>query len=226
MPGFLPNTDAALLAWSLNFSSKITATPTAFGLTAALATAYQTVHATFATALAACDPGERNKQTVVTKNTARSNLKTQARLLANLVEGTASVTPAQKYDLGLNVRVPPTPIPAPDSSPTLKVMSVNKWTVSIRLSDAVDSARRGRPIGTTGASVFSYVGPTPPSTIGDWKFEGNIGRTKFDVNFDNSLAPGTRVWLTAFWFNGRKQAGPACDPVATNLQGGSVAMAA
>ena len=30
----------------------------------------------------------------------------------------------------------------------------------------------------------------------------------------------------AFWFNGRKQSGPACAPVSTNLPGGSVSMAA
>jgi hypothetical protein len=34
------------------------------------------------------------------------------------------------------------------------------------------------------------------------------------------------VWLTAFWFNGRKQSGPACAPVGTNLPGGSVALGA
>jgi hypothetical protein len=35
--GFLPNTDARLLAWSLNFNTLITATPTAYGLTTAQA---------------------------------------------------------------------------------------------------------------------------------------------------------------------------------------------
>ena len=30
----------------------------------------------------------------------------------------------------------------------------------------------------------------------------------------------------AFWFNGRKQSGPACAPISANLPGGSVSMAA
>src|SRR4051812_434654 len=115
--GFLPNKDSALLAWSLNFSTLITATPTAYGLVAGDATAYAALHSAFATALAACDPGQRSKSLVAAKNTARDNLKTSARLLAKRVEGTATVTNAQKIDLGLNVRATPTPIPAPSDAP-------------------------------------------------------------------------------------------------------------
>src|SRR4051794_9849146 len=37
---FLPTKDDALLAWSVAFAEKITATPTSFGLSAAQATAY------------------------------------------------------------------------------------------------------------------------------------------------------------------------------------------
>ena len=224
--GFLPDKDTTLLAWSLNFLTRITQTPTAFGLTAVLATAYGTVHGNFAVALAACDPGERSRSIVASKNSARSALKTQARLLANLVDGTASVVDAQKIDLGLNVRARPSPIPAPVSAPGVTVRSVVGWTVSLRLYDTVSSAKRGKPLGVSGASVFSFVGATPPADISAWKFNGNTGRTKFDVEFDSTLVPGTRVFVTAFWFNGRKQPGPACSPVTTFLQGGSVSMAA
>lgn len=226
MASFLPDRDDELLAWSVNFSTRITATPTAFGLTAALATAYATVHSNYATALAACDPGERSKADVAAKNVARATLKAQASLLAKLVQGTASVTDSQKIELGLNVRAEPTPRPAPAAPPTLAVKVVSGWTVSIKLSDSQDSGRRGKPADVIGASIFSYVGATPPTDISDWKFEGNTGRVKQNVVFDDTLAPGTKVWLTAFWFNGRKQSGPACAPVSTNLQGGSVSMAA
>jgi len=78
-----------------------------------------------------------------------------------------------------------------------------------------------------GASIFSFVGPTPPTEISDWKFEGSAGRvTKIDVTFPSTLAAGTKVWLCAFWFNGSKQSGAACDPICTNLPGGRVSMAA
>ena len=99
-----PNTDTGLLAWSLNFSTLITATPTAYGLTSAQATAYAAAHSTFATALMACDPNSRNKTSTAAKNAARANLKTQAKLLSNMVNGTASVTVAQKIELGIPPR--------------------------------------------------------------------------------------------------------------------------
>ena len=120
---FLPRTDRALLAWSLNAKTLITATPTAFGLTSAIATQYGTLHDAFATALAACDPGVRNKAAVLTKNEARKALIAEARLIAKLVEGTASVSNAQKAELGLNVRATPTPIPPPATSPQVDIVS-------------------------------------------------------------------------------------------------------
>lgn len=226
MAGFLPSSDSKLLAWSLNFNTLIVATPTVFGLSSAFATAYTALHNAFATGLAACDPAIRTKSAVATKNTARTNLKNNARLLADLVNGTATVTNAQKLSLGLTVRHAPTPIPAPSDAPALDIKSVNAWTVSIRLHDATDSAKRGKPGGVSGASVFSFVGATPPADLGSWQFEGNTGKTTVDVTFPNTIAAGTKVWLTAFWFSPRKQAGPNCTPVSANLSGGSVSMAA
>jgi hypothetical protein len=221
-----PDSDAGLLAWSANFLELITATPTAFGLVAGDATSYQIVHDSYASALAACDPAQRNKAATVAKNQARTDLKAKATLLANKVYSTSTVSDSQKVELGIPPRATPTSVPVPASAPVLAVLMVMAWTARIRLS-AAGGVSRGKLPGTAGASIFSYVGATPPSDIASWKFEGSCGRvTKIDVNFDNSLEPGTKVWLTAFWFNGRKQSGPACAPVGVNLPGGGVSMAA
>jgi hypothetical protein len=176
----------------------------------------------------AVQPGVRSKMNVIAKNNAKAALKTNIRNWAKIVEGTATVTDAQKAQLGLNVRAQPSPIPPPATSPGLDVISVNAWTVKIRLHDTASSAKRGKPPGVIGAAIFTYAGAatTPPADIGSWQFEGNTGRTILDVSFPNSLAPGAKVWLTAFWFNGRKQSGPTTTPVSTNLPGGSVSMAA
>jgi hypothetical protein len=223
---FLPDTDAGLLAWSLNFSTLITTQPTNYGLTATDASASAALHASYADALAACDPGVRNKTQVAAKNTARTALKNSARLLAKRVEGTATVTDAQKIELGLNVRAMPTPIPPPAFAPALDIVSVSGRTVRIRLHDLTDAARRGKPAGVAGATVFSYVGATAPAELSDWKFEGNTTRTTVDVLFPETVAPGAVVWLTAFWRNERDQAGPSCPPVSTNIQFGAPPMAA
>lgn len=224
---FLPTVDSKLLAWSANFSALLTATPLAFSMTVGQATTYAAAHAAFATALtAATTPSTRTTENIVAKDAAKASLKTLAGSYGRMIQANVAVTDAQKISLGLTVRATPTPIPAPSDAPGLEVKSVTGWTVKIKLSDTASSAKRGKPPGVSGANVFSFVGATAPADMGLWKFEGGTGKTNVEVVFPNTVAPGTKVWLTAFWFNGRKQSGPACVPVGATLQGGSVSMAA
>src|SRR5436305_1592929 len=79
----------------------------------------------------------------------------------------------------------------------------------------------------TAYNVVHTAYPAAPADISLWKFEGNVGQVKkIDVIFSNTLAGGSKVWLTAFWFNGRKQSGPLSNPFGVALPGGSVAEAA
>jgi hypothetical protein len=215
---YLPAKDAALLAWSTNFSGLITATPTVFGLTAPQATAYAALNTAYATALAAVDPGIRNKATVATKNAARASLKASARMLARIIEANPTITNAQKLTLGLTVRAVPTPIPAPSTAPMLDIISVIGRSVKVRLHGALGD-RRGKPAGVALAFVYSFVGTTPPTDLTMFKFEGSSTRTTFDILFPTTVAGGSQVWLYACWANPRTQSGPACAPVTAYLQG-------
>lgn len=223
---FYLGTDAELYTGSQNFSTKISASPTTYGLVAAQATAYAALNSAYAAAyLEAIDPETRTKGKVATKNQAKVNLKAMAADLAKIIDGTSTVTDEQKIDLGLNVRAQPAPIPAPSEAPNLDLVERYGTTVGIRLHDGTGS-RRGKPAGVQGASVFSYVGATPPADVGDWKFEGNTTRTRFVVQFDAALPPGTVTWLTAFWYNPRALSGPGCTPVSAILAGGGMQQAA
>jgi hypothetical protein len=221
---FLPKRESELLTWSTNFSLKITAAPTDYGLVAAQATAYAALHSTFSAAyLAANDPSTRTPSSIVAKDTAKDALIANARSLARIVQATPTVTDEQKSDLGLTVRdVGPSPINPPADAPGMDIVSAVVRTVKIRLHDSANPTRRGKPAGVAGASVFSYVGATPPAEIASWKFEGNTTRTVVDVEFAADVASGATVWLCAFWYNPRAQSGPACAPVSTNLPGGAV----
>ena len=224
---FYVGTDASVRTGSANFSTLISASPLLYNLTAAQATAYAALDTAYGSAFdAAKDPGTRTSVTVAAKDQARKSLVASAKELAAIVLQ-SSATNAQLQELGLSRRSIPTPIAAPGVAPRLDVLSVEDWTVRIRLHDATSSVKRGKPPGVFGASVFSYVGVTPPADIAGWKLEGSTGKvTKIDIVFDSALAAGTRVWLTAFWFNGRKQSGPACAPVAAYVQYGSISLAA
>jgi hypothetical protein len=167
------------------------------------------------------------------KNQAKVNAKHYAKLLASIINGQATVTDATKIELGLNVRAQPQPWPIPSTSPVIEIEGVSGWVVSIRLKAATSNKRgtvgtlRGKPAGVSGATILSYVGPTPPSDPSAFKFEGSIGQTRAQIAFPTTLPAGTKVWITAFWFNGRKQSGPACAPISSNLLGsGDVLMAA
>ena len=196
---------------------------------AAMATVNGTLTTAFVNAFnVARAEATRSPMNVTLKNTAKRAAIDNVRMLGRLVQGTAGVTPAQKQDLGLNPRdVVPSPIPPPGAAPQLAVLSVNGHLVRIRLSDPASPARRGLPPGVKGAIVMSYVGEDAPADPSLYKMEGPVSRTNPAVLFPNTLEPGAKVWLTALWFNGRMQLGPACAAVGTNIGfGGSMPAAA
>jgi hypothetical protein len=215
-----------LVQWSQNVIDCITPTPADWGLVLLDVTGYTGKHNDFVEALTACAPGVRSKNAVVEKNNKRDLLKKAAQTIANKIYIDANVTDAMKVQIGMPPRAVPQPIPAPSSKPVIEVSSVDGFTVTVRLRDA-EGASRGKPAGTAGAAVLSYSGPAPaPTDVTKWTFQGVVGRVnKINITFPDTLPNGTQVFLTAFWFNGRKQSGPASDPVSLIIQGGGVAMA-
>jgi hypothetical protein len=224
--GFLPNADQALLYWSKNFSAQINADYGAYGLSLADATQYAALHASFAAALAASAPQIRSVVSTAAKNEARALLRMRASQLSSIIKGQSNVTDVQRIALGLNVRAKPTKSPRPEAAPGLSVESVRGWTVRIRLYDVATSGTRARPARTSGAALFSFIGDEPPTNASQWRFEQNTGSTLLEVTFPATIAPGTGVWLSAAWFDGRKRSGPMSEPIRTNLQGGGVSLPA
>jgi hypothetical protein len=223
--GFLPRTDPALLAWARHFIAVAGPAPEAFGLSALQLAELSAATGAYADGLRLCDPNIRNRVAVATKNAQREALKILARSLNNFVQGNLGVSDAQKVQLGLSVRGSRAATPVPESAPALMIRSVRQHTVSLSLQQAgTDTGLRGRPRNVSGALVFSAAGEHAPTSQGEWKFETLASKAKFDVTFPATLPPGTRIWLTAMWFSHRKETGPACAPVGTNLQGGGVEM--
>ncbi len=169
--GFLPQSESDLLLWSENFKMLITEAPATYGLDAAKATAYASTQDAFASAFQiARDPSTRTRPNVATKDAAKDDLIASSRNLSKIVEGTPSVTDAQKLALGLTVRKAPTPRPVPGDAPTIEVMNVSFRSVMIRLHGD-EPSRRGRPVDVAGASIFSFVGDTPNDDPKAWRFE-------------------------------------------------------
>jgi hypothetical protein len=229
-PPFPPPTEAGLLAWSSNFSNKLTATPVAIGITAPMAAAYAALHATFSAAyVLAIDPDTNSRTAIQAKNTAKENLVSSpggARELIAIIQAFPGTTDEMRTELGLKIRdVHPTPVPVPRNPPTLTIVSTLGRTVKVRLRDLEDPDRRALPDGVDGASVLSFVGDEAPDDPMEWSLMMNVSRTTFDVEFPVTVAAGSKVWLTAFWFNQRKEAGPGAAYQSTVIAGGLAAAA-
>lgn len=220
--GYIPSKDGDVLAYTLNFSTYLTAHAVALGMTAANATTYAGLQSDYAAALkAATEPSTRGKATIANKDAAKKQIVALTRSYAQMIGRNVNVTNEQRLALGLNIRKQRTVVPPPATAPVIQVLSVNAWTVRLKLKNA-DGTRRARPVGAIGAAVFSYAGSAPPVSLSDWKYEGVCGKDIIEIVTDADLPSGAKVWLTAQWFSARKETSPCCNPVSTIIQGGGV----
>lgn len=162
---FFTGKDSELYTGSNAFSTKITATPTAYGLVAAQATAYAAKNTAYAAAyVAATDPATRTKGTIAAKNAARAALRFIAADYASIIVGTATVTDEQKLDLGIRVRGTPGPVPPPGTVTGLVVTLAGNGSLNLKW-------KCKNPKGSVGtlyqvwrkiddATEFTYIGGT------------------------------------------------------------------
>jgi hypothetical protein len=202
--------EADIVAGSASFAALILASAATYGLLPAQAMAFGLLNTALQSAYtAAVSPPTRGPVSIQAKNQAIHNMRISAINLAKIAYSTPTVSDTQLVELGLLPRPSRTPVPPPATAPDIDILSVNGNTVQLRLHAAGESTRRGKPAGVDGASVFSFVGAVPPDNEAEWTFEGVASKTTINITFPAGTAPGARVWFTAFWFNGRKQTGPA-----------------
>ena len=217
---FVPPRDSDLLVFSNNFDQKINLLTTAIGLTVPQCTSFTALNDAWADSLATVAGGGNSTPNVILKNQARANLVSGPggiRELVGIIQKFPGTTNAQRAEL--NITVPdeePSPIAKPAFPPLLVVRSVSGRAVSLVLSDPQNPSLKRIPDGVEGAIVMSYIGEEPPASSAVCTMQGPVQKTRTAVVFPESVAPGTKVWLTAMWFN-RRGVGPACDPVSTYI---------
>lgn len=218
---FLPTADKALAAFSLNFSTLLTANFAAYGLPQSTAASYGIFYDTYNAALtAAQQPPTRGNATVLAKNSAKKNLIILTREIARTIVNNMNVNNAQRQELGLTIRkIKPTPVPAPSTRPSVDISSVSVRTVTVHIHDG-PADKRGKAAGAIGAKVYSYIGDSYPSDPTLWAYQGDSTKSKYPIAFPDSVASGTQVWVCAAWYNRKGETGPVSVPITTNLQGG------
>jgi hypothetical protein len=222
VPTFQPRRDADLLTWSINFRAKIVATPETFGLDADQAARYADLHDAFAAAYATVhDPNTNCKQAYITKNEAIEALLYAdggAWPLVRIIQAHPDTTDAMRGELGL--RIPErtrSEAPQPHTPPQLSIVATNARRVTVRLRDPDHPDRRGKPRGMQGATVLYHVGDDAATDPARWNFAMMSSKTVFDVEVPASVPAGSRLWLTAFWFNARKHVSTPATPRSTRI---------
>lgn len=223
MAGFPPRTNAELLAASANVVARISGAGGAiYQLSSQQITDYVALHDAYAAAYqTAYDPITRTRASVLLRNEKRDALLIALRSLGGMVQANTAVPEDAKVNLGLHPRKHPTPPRIPGQA-RIDIVSVNGTTVAIHVHGDGPS-RRGRPEYADGVTILSYTGDTPPVDPLDWRFEGSFGKMKIEIGFPLDTPMGTQVHLTGFFFNARKESGPAATPVSTHLMGSTVA---
>jgi hypothetical protein len=210
---------------STSFLNIVTAEPITYGMNPAQVSAYDALNIVWTGAYErATNPLTRTKANVAAKNAARAAIVAMSADLARIIDGTPTVTDAQKIELGLNVRKAPVPVPAPTEAPAVDLGSVVNRTVNVHIHDSAASSKRGKPAGAVAAWVYTYVGQNYPTDPAAWTFERSTTKAKFQITFPDTVAGGQSVWIRAAWINAKQEAGPLSVPVTTNLQGGGSAV--
>lgn len=224
VPTFPPRKDVDLLNWSANFLQKISAQPKAVGLTPQQVSAYSALHSVWAEAYAVANsPNTNAKANVTAKDNARQRLLEQpngARELVKIVQAHPGTTNDMRAQLGLRMAKKPSQVGPPRAMPTLSVVMTQARIVKVRLRDNSTPDKRGKPDGVLGATVLYSFGDEMPEKSTQWIFARNASRPVFDVEIPECVAAGTKVWLTASWFNKRMQCGPMAEPAFTRAVDG------
>ncbi len=144
------------------------------------------------------------------------------------MQSSPNVSNEDKVLIGVTVRGgnQPTPVPPPALSPVVSVVSVTGRQVRIQLRDGANQGSRRRPFNAAGATILTYSDAPPPANDPGWTVQGQTGKNIAVVEFPSTVQAGTACWITCMWYSRRGEYSPACPPVLTYLQIGSMAQAA
>lgn len=213
---FVPSRESDLVAFSRNMSVLINADPLIYGLDVKQGTNFQALFDAFDALFIACnDPGTRTPTAIQNKKTAKTALIAEIRRLAAIIQAYPGTTDGMRRDLNLTVRdYEPTPVPVPAESPVMTVTSVSGRLFNLELRQ-VGSDSRAKPDGVRAAWIYTAFGDEQPTTFEVFQFRGEARKTDTQIVMPESVAPGTKVWVSACWVNTAGKPGPVSMPIAT-----------
>lgn len=201
LPPYVPPRDTDFNSWLANFSTRITATPALYGLSAGDAVNIAAVTATWDAAyLLVTSPTTKTAAAVGAKNTAKIDALAVVRVYAVQISLNPGVATADKIGLGLNPRTStPTPITPPNSVPVLLVQAAGNLTVTLRYRDSSASPSvKAKPYGAILCELRAGVFTTPPAGPEFIPFFDCQTKSPFVVSFP-SPSGGSQAYFAARW---------------------------
>ena len=215
--GYIPSTDADFELWQVNFVTKVTATPGAYGLApadvadvAADSTDWQAALADLVVAQNAA------KGAAEIKDEARDALESEVRSLAKRIQARPATTDAQREELGITVpdltRTPLSEqIVLTTPPPIVEAKCTGAKTVRIDwYPTQAPGESEALPQGINGVSIF-YAEGGIPSDESQWKFLALDTNSPYTHNVGNDAT--VTIAYKAQWFDKRKRMGRFGTPV-------------
>lgn len=219
MPPMTPQSDTALLAYADNFDAALIARFENVGLSIAQAEAFTAARAAYVAAFGvANEQATRTPVSIELKNEKKDALVKILRELIGQIQSFGGTTDADRRAFDITIRKDPSPIPAPGSAPVIIVESVTGNVINVRLKDATDPDRRGKPDGVATATLLYHVGPDAPTSIEGWTLQGTVSRVTASVEVAPTTPGGSKVWIIGYWSNAKGESGPPSTAVSTFTQ--------
>lgn len=220
MPGrdFMPHDNATLKLYARQFADRITADPTAVGLTAQDALDLNADVTRFETAFTlAEEPLTRTSVSIVNRTDARRAMVARIRRLSRIIQAHPGTTDPMRESLGLSVRgANPAPQGPPASQPGVFVQTIGARRTRVRLQNRENPDQKAKPRGTGGAYLYAALADQMPQEESAFTFAGAATRHLHTLEFPAGTA-GKTVWIIARWFNARGETGPASVPASATI---------
>jgi hypothetical protein len=210
---YIPTKQADLDLWGLNFDTKLTATPTAYGLVAADALIVHNAYTAFHAALVlAMDPATATTPVIMDKDAKMAAFVTVARLYAQRIAAWPDITDLLLAELGLTVPdAAVSPIPAPDTVPVIEILGATQNGHVLRWYDEATPTSRAKPETVVGMLLHRKVGTAPAATSEGASLVGIVTRNPYRIE-TGDLVSGQVATYFGRWFNAKGEIGPESAP--------------
>ena len=220
MPDFMPTGDAELVAWTTTFMTYANGNLTALGLAATDMMGVSATQSGFSNAFNTSNAAQNAaKNAVAAKDAARALLEAQVRIVVRKLQGTASVTNAQRESLGITLRGQErSPIDAPTTRPVLQVDTSQRFRHSVAFADQNTLRSKAKPDGVSGCQIWVKIGGVPPVNVSEMTFLALDTRTPYTAEYDGDDA-GKTAHYWGRWANTKGEPGPWSETASATVGG-------